>query len=461
MFLKISREDFSRSRLKKAVPIFLLLWSGGLLLGLVHLADVRHHLHSMERLQTEKLLDLYLALNRSSSTFYNADTLPQNRILQGLAFVRIMHGQDQILAVGDQLGSMNFRGLMALEPASDGVWLEIGKGSEKRVLTVVTRRYDNGVTVQAGKDGAREYALYLKLVRRTLYILVGSMLLLWPLALYAVKLSLRPLVTTRRMISTLLQGNGAELLPTEGSGPELDSLHVQINKLIEQNRHLVLGMQQSLDNVAHDLRTPMTRLRSVAEYGLQADNDVGRLREALSDCLEESERLLAMLRVMMSVAEAESGTMSLNLQRCDLVPSLTQAVNLYEYVAEEKNIALTLEVENSVVVRVDQTRISQVWANLIDNAIKYGRDGGWVKVSAESGGPEAIVVFEDNGMGISKNEQQKIWERLYRGDRSRSQQGLGLGLNYVQAVIAAHGGSVQVTSTLHQGARFEVHLPVG
>jgi signal transduction histidine kinase len=381
-------------------------------------------------------------------------------MLQGLAFVRIMQGGDQMLAVGDRIGSVNFKRLMSLDPKTSGVWLDVGKGSESELLTVIVRNYDNGVSIQAGVDGRSGNALFRDLILKTIYILLAGAVGLGGLAVYLVKLGLSPLVNTRNIISGLVREKSAELLPTHGSGPELDSLHGQINKLVDRNRHLVIEMQQSLDNVAHDLRTPMTRLRSVAEYGLQADGDVKRLRESLSDCLEESERVLSMLKIMMSVAEAESGTMLLEMRECDLAESLGQVVTLYEYVAEEKKIALSLGGETSVVVRVDQTRISQVWANLVDNGIKYGREGGWLKISAKTESGEVVVTFEDNGMGISESEQKRIWERLYRGDRSRSQQGLGLGLNYVQAVVAAHGGRVTVTSRLHHGSRFEVRLPL-
>lgn len=107
---------------------------------------------------------------------------------------------------------------------------------------------------------------------------------------------------------------------------------------------------------------------------------------------------------------------------------------------------------------VDKTRVSQVWANLLDNAIKYGRDGGWVTIELQKEPTEVVIFFRDNGIGIAENEQGRIWERLYRGDRSRSQKGLGLGLNYVRAVVEAHGGKVSVTSALHEGSCFEVRL---
>ena len=463
MFLRLSREDFSWSRSKKALPVFLLLWVGGLLLGLLYLFSVRTHLQAIERDQTEKMLDTYLAANRSTSTnrLLGSSYLQHETLLHGLTFIRITQGADQMVVVGDQMGPLDFKGLINLPPDSTGVWLPVGMGEEKHLLTIVVRAFDNGVLIQAGKDGSQGYNLFSQLVRYTIFILVCSIVMLWPLSIFFIKLSLTPLITTRERIADLIQRSETGLLPEQGNGPELDSLYGQINQLIRQNRHLVSEMQQSLDNVAHDLRTPMTRLRSVAEYGLQAEDDTLRLRDALSDCLEESERVLAMLKIMMSVAEAESGTMRLELKKCDLISTLKQVVTLYEYVAEEQGITVHLQAEKPLLASVDSTRISQVWANLLDNAIKYGREMGWVKIDAQVIGEEVVVTFADNGMGISKSEQSRIWERLYRGDRSRSQQGLGLGLSYVHAVVAAHHGTVSVSSALHRGSQFEVRLPIG
>ncbi len=461
MFLKLSREDFSWSRSKKALPVFLLLWVGGLLLGLLYLFSVRTHLQTIERNQTDKLLDMYLAVNKSSNRLIGASPPERDTLLQGLVFIRITQGHDQMVVVSDQAGAPSFKEIISLPSDSAGVWLPVGAGEDKHFLTIIVRKYDNGVLIQAGKDGSEGYTLLSQLIRYTIFIVLSSTVMLWPISLYFIKLSLTPLIATREKIADLIQRSKTGLLSEQGNGPELDSLYGQINQLIRQNRHLVSEMQNSLDNVAHDLRTPMTRLRSVAEYGLQAEDDTLRLRDALSDCLEESERVLAMLKIMMSVAEAESGTMRLELQNCDVLSTLKQVVTLYEYVAEEKKVAVYLLTDTSVTASVDSTRILQVWANLLDNGIKYGREGGWVKIDAQVIGEQLAVTFADNGMGISESEQGRIWERLYRGDRSRSKQGLGLGLSYVHAVVEAHGGTVSVQSKLHQGSLFEVRLPLG
>lgn len=459
MLLRLTKEDFSWSRSKKALPIFLLLWTGGMVLALSYLVTTKNYLQKIESQEVAKLLDLYLSGYRFSN-FINTFQLHLDTHLQGLYFVRIIQGGEQLLMVGEEVNQAGFKALADLEVETNGVWVPLRYDSGAQLLTIVLRKYGNGVRIQAGKSGREGYLIYRKLRTATIAIFLLSTLFLWPLSLLFVRQSLSPLTATREKIKQLVDKSTHGLLPETGSGPELNNLYREVNKLIRQNRQLVAEMQQSLDNVAHDLRTPMTRLRSVAEYGLQAEEDTARLKEALSDCLEESERVLAMLKIMMSVAEAESGTLQLELKQCNLQASLAQIVSLYEYVAEERIISVELLSDEQVWILADTTRMSQVWANLLDNAIKYTNSGGWVRISyrVDKDG-NVTVVFEDNGMGISESEQPKIWERLYRGDRSRSEKGLGLGLNYVQAVVLAHGGTVTVSSSLHQGSRFIVNLP--
>jgi signal transduction histidine kinase len=460
MSLRLSGEDFSWSRSRKALPVFLLLWVGGILLALSYLFGTKSFLQDIERREVVKILDSYFSGHQFSTGLAGSFQLHFDYYLQGLYFLRIIQGNEQLLVVNENVDQSGFKALADLDPGSTGAWIALESDGGPQLLTIVVRKFQNGVTIQAGKSSSEARGLYGDLVKRTVLSLLLSVFFLWPLSLLFVRYSLSPLISIREKIAELLEKPGAVLLPESGQGPELNGMCVRINSLIRQNRQLVAEMQQSLDNVAHDLRTPMTRLRSVAEYALQAEGDSSNLREALSDCLEESERVLAMLRIMMSVAEAESGTMRLELQDCNVEESISQVISLYEYVAEEKNIQLELVDHDELWIRADATRISQVWANLLDNAIKYTNSDGWVKIGYRQEKPgEVAIFFEDNGIGISENEKPRIWERLYRGDRSRTQKGLGLGLNYVQAVVLAHGGSIVVDSRLHKGSVFTVRLP--
>jgi len=259
-------------------------------------------------------------------------------------------------------------------------------------------------------------------------------------------------------INTITSEVTQELKIDREMGPEESELAGAVNRLLVHQRRLTRELQESMDNVAHDLRTPMTRLRSIAEYGLHKGEDNTHLREALTDCLEESDRLLSMLSTMLNVAEAEADTVKLDLQPVSLEKSLNDVVDLYSIIAEDQGVAIHFTAQPDLVILADRQRISQVWANLMDNAIKYNATE--ITISTSKQGDMAQVLIQDNGMGISENEIKHIWKRMFRGDRSRSKPGLGLGLTLVRATISSHNGIIEVNSTLNQGTTFTVQLPL-
>jgi signal transduction histidine kinase len=341
------------------------------------------------------------------------------------------------------------------QPVADGVtWRDFG-GLEGSILRVATQRMEDGMILQVGKTLEARQQL-LERFRSAMIVIALAMILLGVIGgATAAFRALRPVHQLTASVQSILDtGKFAARVSSRGTGDEIDELVRCFNTLLGKIDLLIRGMHDSLDNVAHDLRTPMTRLRNIATKAIEQNYDQAASHEALGDCLEESERVLSMLVTLMDIAEAEAGVMNLTAQKVNVRQLARQVVDLYEHVAEEKGIAISVEVPEVLELSGDAGRLQRALANLVDNALKYTPAGGRVTIHGSRGADGLTIEVSDTGVGISKDEQSRIWERLYRVDKSRSQRGLGLGLSFVKAIAEAHRGKVAVESDVGRGARF-------
>ena len=341
----------------------------------------------------------------------------------------------------------------------NAIWQQVPAVDRNAVLEIATIDLGGGSFLQVGKTTEARNQL-LSNFRRVLMLGAGFALVIGVIGgVFLTRSTLKPLRDLRDAVSRILHtGQTDDRVPVYGTEDTVDELSTLFNAMLARITTLIHGMRNSLDHVAHDLRTPMTRLRVTAESAL-ATNDPARYREALSDCLEESERVLSMLTTLMDISEAETGTMKLNVSQVEVARVVGEVTDLYEDAAEEAGVALRVSVPDQLAVNADRDRLRQALANLVDNAIKYTPRGGRVDVSASRGDNVVIIRVADTGPGISEHDLPRIFDRLYRSDQSRATRGLGLGLSLVRAYVEAQGGTVTVNSTPGAGATFTLRLP--
>lgn len=330
----------------------------------------------------------------------------------------------------------------------------------RAVLEVASVRLPDGTILQVGKSNEIRLAL-LRTFRWTVGLVsIVALVVGVSGGLILTRSTVQPIYDLIEVVQGIIRtGRTDTRVPLRDEGGDaVDELSGLFNTMLDRINALITAMGQSIDNVAHDLRTPIARLRAIGERALQSHDPVEQ-RDALERALEESERILSMLNTLMDISEAEAGALALKREPVPLRALLSEAIELYEDVAEQKGVAVSLETGEDVTVPGARDRLRQVFANLLDNAIKYTPAGGTVRVATSRDAGAAVVRFSDTGVGIAAEHLPKIWERLYRADPSRSERGLGLGLSLVKAYVAAHGGTVEAVSEPGRGSTFTVRLP--
>jgi heavy metal sensor kinase len=342
-----------------------------------------------------------------------------------------------------------------------GVWQYVPSSEDRDVLEVMTVSLPGEVLLQVGKE-IEDRKEILEHYRETIIgVTIGMIIIGLAGGSFLAFRALRPVRHLSQVIqSIVVTGNVNARVPESGRGDELDNLTKMFNQMLGRIETLIGAMKEALDNVAHDLRTPLTRLRGAAEVALEGHAEPDQYREALANSIEEADRILSLLNSLMDISEAETGTLRLTPEKLDLTKMLAEVAELYQYVAEEKNISISVNGSSDMIITADRNRMRQVFANLMDNAIKYNSDGGQVIVTARREPARTVVTFQDTGMSIAPEDLGKIWDRLYRGDKCRSQPGLGLGLSLVKAVVHAHHGTVDVASEAGKGSIFTLSIPL-
>ncbi|RJT33489.1 HAMP domain-containing protein [Mesorhizobium waimense] len=331
------------------------------------------------------------------------------------------------------------------QPGQNEVQAEGEKGHNAIALVL---RLPNQMIMLVGRD-LGEPERFRAVIRRSLMLALGMMglggLLIW---FFVGRAALKRIDSVSEASRRIMGGDLSGRLPVTGAGDEFDRLSENLNAMLARIATLNEGLKQVSDNIAHDLKTPLTRLRNRAEATLSGKHKTTDYRQALEGTIAESEQLIKTFNAILMISRLEAGYSSESTSRVDLAAAVRDVVELYEPVAEEAGVTLESSVAGDFAVNGNRELIGQALSNIVDNAIKYSTDATGkpaVRVTLERVGGEIRLSVSDNGQGISDDaDRARATERFVRLEKSRSQPGSGLGLSLAKAIMTFHNGRLDL-----------------
>ena len=321
-----------------------------------------------------------------------------------------------------------------------------------------------GFKILVGRDLGETEGIR-NVIRRSFTLALGTMVALGLLTWFFVgRRALKRIDGVSQSSLRIMSGDRSERLPISGSGDEFDRLSENLNHMLDRINMLDDGIKQMSDNIAHDLKTPITRLRNKAEEALSTQNDVVQREEIVAEIISDCDQIVKTFDALLMISRVESRARVAKFETINLVPILRDVFELYELVAEEAKVDLIFESGNGKSIDVNGSRelLSQAITNLLDNALKYGAaDGDDSKICIElkTNHNHAVVSVSDNGNGIPDDLKENVRKRMVRLDESRNQPGNGLGLSLVDAIASMHNGELQLSDN-EPGLRAEIMIPL-
>ena len=304
--------------------------------------------------------------------------------------------------------------------------------------------------LSAIREDFREYLAW-----PLLFVIILSALVGWFMA----RRALSGVVQLTRTAKAVADGALKERVPVKGQQDEIDRLAMTFNTMLDRISALIQGMKETNDSIAHDLRSPIARMRGIAEAALTSESSSEAHRMLAGDIIEQCDRLLGMINTVLDISEAEAGVAKLVIEELDIVPLVQDAVGLFLPMAEDKHITALVQAPSGARFFSDRRKLQRILGNLLDNAIKFTPPGGTITITVNGNAKEVSIGIKDTGVGISNEDTSRIFEKFFRADKSRSEAGSGLGLSLARAFAYSLGGSIMVTSTPAEGSLFEVTLP--
>ena len=353
------------------------------------------------------------------------------------------------------------KAIQKLLQGSGVVFDTIALPERKHKVRILYGVIGSGVILQLGQS-MENYTRFTEAFKRIFvatmaFLLILAALIGWFMARQALS-GVGELTRTASHISS--GGSLEERVPANPRGDEIALLATTFNQMLDRIQNLVMGIKEMSDNIAHDLKSPVTRIRGIAEVALTTETTLDEYKQMAASTIEECDRLLDMINTMLVISETEAGVGRRSQEKVDLAAVIRDACELFHPLAEDKGIILRCHAPGSFTLLGDTRLIQRMIANLLDNAIKYTSRDGRIDVTAQKEDEKSFAFsVKDTGIGISEKDLPHIFERFYRGDPSRPNTGNGLGLSLAQAIAHVQGGKIDVVSSPGQGSTFTITLP--
>ncbi len=410
-----------------------------------------------------RLSEFVLQYRQGGTEAVKALASARRRRAERVFFVRLASADNRTIFLRDPEEWLEFNANLLrnvpLPSDSQVRWMDLGS-ADGSILYLAMQRLADGSVIYVGQSREDTDKVLGHFHKRTLLLAAVLLPLGFAAGIFLTSRTLRPVRGLSKTVRGMIETGRYDVRVTRGeTDDEINDLVSLFNRLTAQIDGLIRSMREALDNVAHDIRSPMTVLRGRAQLALQQGGEPAHCRDALAECVEQSDKILTILNTLMDIAENEAGIREQNFQRVPVAGILAAVRDLYELAAEDKDVRLRIGEGDGLAVRGEPQMLRRVLANLVDNALRFTPSGGEVSVTVAQAGKEIVFTVRDNGLGIAPEDLPRIWDRFYRSDRSRSTFGMGLGLSYVQATVKAHGGRVECESRLREGATFRMFLP--
>jgi heavy metal sensor kinase len=459
-------------KIRHTLAFRLTLWYAGIFMLSACLAFFFFYLliTSVIRQQTDQGLSSAVRTFSSILSTQGSKAVKRQALLEAQAagekkiFFRLLYNTGQVFSSSNMsywrdIG-INKNAINRLLNDSGPVFDTISIPNRKHKVRILYAVLGPGMMLQLGQS-MENHTRIIELFRRVFIITMAILFVLavvvgWFMARRAL-VGVETVTQTARRIS---DGSLEKRVPVKKGMDEIDQLALTFNQMLDRIQKLVTGIKEMSDNIAHDLKSPITRIRGIAEVSLTAGSSLTDYESMAASTIEECDRLLEMINTMLMISKTEAGVDQLDCRKMDIAGLVRDACDLFQSPAEDKGLKLVCNTPEKFSMHGDMRLIQRMIANLLDNAIKYTPSNGSIHVGTHSIDNQSFQIsVKDTGIGISQQDLPHIFERFYRCDPSRSQTGTGLGLSFARAVARAHNGDITVTSEPGNGSIFIVILP--